>query len=1170
MANTQINKIWDMLQSDVSNLESIAELKNDKQLESILSDIKKVLSNSPTKEQIQSAFDFISKLTSIKSAKELKEKQAKETSGRDIKNLSEEIWLYDDIQEKLVNFKKWFFDKNLQSLFISYLNLDQKEFDDVNMSSFVDVVWGVKWNSFEDWKKAWYVADGIFGNTELSQLNALKSKYDSNTSLKQKIDNIKEETKTDILLQNFWDKIRKQWHKVEHKESSYDKEKKQLDSFGEFINFISDINNDWKVEIKNTFEKKWYYLWLDGKKEQWQNIWEAFFARELGNKFQNIEEFNVLLKRLGINEINKSTTREQFKEIKEKFWSKMTEKMTKMWRNWNLDWFYAILNWAEAEKEFMRNNLETQASLEDEIDKLLNDPSIELQLNNKLTELKTRYWLKDVDDKKDLEILKKSLKEIIKNENKFNYWIFWWAISAKWGVRWGDLLGQIINSLDVKNYGGIIGFYISKEIYTSDDKKSKINLWIANFIPYISANQVVDIKDNNGEKIWIPQKLDWNVNVVPGISLSPVSAWVHAEFNVKDINRAIDNQITEAQKLMDNISLNEKWELEITKNITEENPQEWVEIFIHSFIKYFTEFKTWDKKLDTILLNNLKNWSITYFTNELYRQNQWWNVSGVSVWFVFSLFRPDTWIGFVWVNIQNRNQRFEDKQDKKIKPLLKLEKSEKKLKEMWFSKTEFNGKNVFEYSGPIRNFYAGKDVQIEENNWKIYMSWDIKSIVSTKEADNIASESYITLNNAEYGDKTYSKTINSSLVWETSSISISEKQISIKIDSDDKITKDVSELTLKYIENSDRYKKEFLLFQKEFAKVYENWSIDTARTKLGIFINKLSPEKKKALLSYYNQVTWDKKEQVMSNVLGYTAGDWRIRYFDKLHQNTPWSNKMRAKLWLSKDFKISDIKDWSKIVLDVSKPAERQNIISYLWVKDAKEQQEISKYLDSAERIYDYNGWVLEQNSEKKLKTEENAILFVNFTQKDWAGKRTFHDIVPMYWNLKVFAWKEGTEKMNDFSKKLEFVDKIPEKVLLSYFDQIKSANDWILNLNQVSNKQKIDFVKNILKWKDNNVSGSFDLSFVRWNACLNAAYMINNVKFAFKGSSKEITTFTPAVWSQEVANLATTNNEANFYTLWMAKTETWKKWEPEWGWDWTKTSDPWLWGGPAWGNQND
>ncbi|HBA45423.1 TPA: hypothetical protein DEG21_01340 [Patescibacteria group bacterium] len=80
-----------MLQSDVSNLESIAELKNDKQLESILSDIKKVLSNSPTKEQIQSAFDFISKLTSIKSAKELKEKQAKETSGRDIKNLSEEI-----------------------------------------------------------------------------------------------------------------------------------------------------------------------------------------------------------------------------------------------------------------------------------------------------------------------------------------------------------------------------------------------------------------------------------------------------------------------------------------------------------------------------------------------------------------------------------------------------------------------------------------------------------------------------------------------------------------------------------------------------------------------------------------------------------------------------------------------------------------------------------------------------------------------------------------------------------------------------------------------------------------------------------------------------------------------------------------------------------------------
>lgn len=1165
MSNTQTNEFSKMSQNEISKLESTAELDNDKQLEVVLLDIKKVLSNSPTKEQIQSAYDFISKLTSLKSAKELKWKQTQELVRLNINNLSEEISLYDDIQDKLTNFKKWFFDKNLQSLFTSYLNLDKKEFDDVNMSSFVDVVSRVKWTDYKDWKEIWYVADGIFGNTELSQLNALKVKYDSNPDFKQKIDKIKDEAKTDILLQNFWDSIRKEGHKVEHKESSYNKDEFNPESIRDVVNNIADINGDWNIEIKNTFEKKWYYLWLDGKKEQWQNIWEAFFARELGNKFKNVNEFNGLLKRLQVNEINKNTSKEQFDKIKQEFWSKMTEKMTMLWRNWNLNWFYAILNWTE--REFMENNLRTQAGLEGEIDKLLDEN--EEQLSSKLSELKTKYWLKDIDDKKDLQTLKKSLKEIIKNEPKFNYWIFGWVINQKWSVRWGDLLGQIINSLDMKNYKWILGFYISKEIYESGDRKTKINLWVANFIPYISANQVIDIKDNNGEKIWAPQKLDWNVNIVPGFSISPVSGWIHTELNFDDRNRAIDNQVVETQKLLDLIKLNEKWGLEIDEKI-DEYKQNWANEFIWSFVNYYHQFKTWDKKLDTILLNNLKNWSLTYFTNELYKQNKWWNVSGISVWVVFALFRPDSWISFIWVNFQSRDQKFEDKEDKSPKPLIKLEKSEKKFKEMWFRKVEFNGKNVFEYSGSIRNFYAGKEIQIEENNWKVYFSWDISSIIFTKQADNIASESYITVNNAQYGDKTYSKTINSSLVWETKTISISERYVDIKIDSDDNLTKTLSIMTFKNIENTDKYKKEFLDFQKEFAKIYESWNIDTAWNKLWIFINKLSPEKRKTLLAFYNWVSSDKKEQSMSVILGYTAGDWRIRYFDKLHENTPWAKQMRKKLWLKNNFKISDIKDWDKLVIDVSKPAEKKNIYNYFEVKDTKEQEKIKNELDSIERIYDYNWWVLNQNSEKKLRTEENAILFVNFTQKNWIGKRTFHDIVPMYWNLKVFDWNKETEKMNDFSKKLDFIDKIPEKVLLSYYEQIKTSNNWILNLNQTTEKQKIDFVKNILKWKDTNVSGSFDLSFVRWNACLNAAYMINNVKFAFKGFNKEITTFTPAVGSQENYNPAITENEQKFYVVWWAKVNIWKKWAIEWVWPSTKTSDPQIWGGPAWNPQWD
>jgi len=57
----------------------------------------------------------------------------------------------------------------------------------------------------------------------------------------------------------------------------------------------------------------------------------------LSYKFKDIPSFNGLLTRFGIENITPETTPEQLKIIREKFWSKLIEKMTILGRNGKLD-----------------------------------------------------------------------------------------------------------------------------------------------------------------------------------------------------------------------------------------------------------------------------------------------------------------------------------------------------------------------------------------------------------------------------------------------------------------------------------------------------------------------------------------------------------------------------------------------------------------------------------------------------------------------------------------------------------------------------------------------------------------------------------------------------------------------------------------------------------------
>ncbi|MCK9272005.1 hypothetical protein M0P65_00475 [Candidatus Gracilibacteria bacterium] len=149
-----------------------------------LNNIKQVLSNSPTPEEIKSAREFISKLVTLKNIKETNKSQNKEKSQINLGNLKDEMEIYSEVKDKL---SELIFELNEDDAILNYLLLNKKEYKDINLLSAINVVLKVEGTDYKDWKEAGYIPDGIFGAMELSQLNKLKEQID-----KSKLDKLKE------------------------------------------------------------------------------------------------------------------------------------------------------------------------------------------------------------------------------------------------------------------------------------------------------------------------------------------------------------------------------------------------------------------------------------------------------------------------------------------------------------------------------------------------------------------------------------------------------------------------------------------------------------------------------------------------------------------------------------------------------------------------------------------------------------------------------------------------------------------------------------------------------------------------------------------------------------------------------------------------------------------
>ncbi len=166
---------------------------------------------------------------------------------------------------------------------------------------------------------------------------------------------------------------------------------------------------------------------------------------------------------------------------------------------------------------------------------------------------------------------------------------------------------------------------------------------------------------------------------------------------------------------------------------------------------------------------------------------------------------------------------------------------------------------------------------------------------------------------------------------------------------------------------------------------------------------------------------------------------------------------------------------------------------------------------------------------------------------------------------------------MNEAPDKLEYIDKIPQIVILSKFSQVKAYINWLSSTHPeiskikekvnaiTSDADKVEIIKKSLKWESNELSlkWTFDLSFVRWSTCQNSALMINNMNFFLDVPWAKTTEFkskTPTVGSWYYDESAVAENTASQFTVWVAQIRN--RWENEkkttdWGWD--TGSEPWL-----------
>ncbi|EKE26497.1 MAG: hypothetical protein ACD_4C00262G0003 [uncultured bacterium (gcode 4)] len=1037
-----------------------------------------------------------------------------------------------------------------------FLWIEKGDMDEINIASAISalVSWKLTWTTYEDWEKAWYVSNGTFWFTELNQLNDLNKIYKQDKAKFNELNN---------YLKSGWDlkEVLKS-----HGITLRNDKKVNLDNkwaldlswedkwLSNFIAFLSDIDWDWVSKAQNKEKSDLissvykFFGWVPGS-EQSEVIWESMIRNKLSENCKDFDALKKLSKKLWVEfpDLSKAETKDLVK-FRKSFWNSLKENLKVQWRNWKSAWLDSFLKWKE--KEFSKNVAKFELEVEKELEKKDKD------ISKKLSEIENKLWIK---------ISKEDLKKNIAEEVKWwQFSVFWWVIDAEKWTKTGPVIDKIINGLNAQSYKWILGFTISKEMF-SDWNWWTINVWVANFIPFVSMHKAVTIYDRNA--LMKIDELKSNIAISPFVSLSPLTIWAWVDLWPSTIDSIKKQTSKFKEKVLNRIVL-VNWEMKFNNIddkewLTPEEAKELIE-FNTKIKNFYDSRKSENPEENKVLLENIKTWCLSHYVDNLYAWNKGYHFGWLMLWAIFSW----DWVPFkfAWLNIESVGTKIKDWDARKTTVLnqieLKTNFEAKTLKELWFEKItlkkwdkEFS---VYKYTEKLE-IYASKDIQIEEIEGVKYISWDIQRIERIKIWDNTKEIKKISINWAL--EKSENPPITLSLVENKIQSKETPQDINIvteKFELD--IKSDVSE-RMKGV-TSIEIRKKYTWFRK-LQDLYLKWALSWT----GDFneaweqLKNIRVDRKwKTKFLFRNMEAWSTQEkmQILWEIVWKTAWDWRIRLFKEIKEDKKMFKEFKSKTWYrwtQEQLSLKDVKvAYSSNAIN---KAYDRNLLSMLKL-NKDEQVVVKEQLKKARESFDHNNHIDERKT-KETHEMENVMAFVNFAQmaqdKKWVQHKKFQWIAPIAWKVDVIKW-EWTEIENKYLRE-KFVDMIPEFVLKSYLKDINSKSP--------EHKLKdINDVKEILKWKTvNGVSWSFKLLYSRWWECLNDAYLISGAKFVIPGKP-ELIPVTPSFWDSMTTVLWVQENEKDVITV-GGGVFNWKANEWQWNTNLVWNGSTWNWSGWAW-----
>ncbi len=256
------------------------------------------------------------------------------------------------------------------------------------------------------------------------------------------------------------------------------------------------------------------------------------------------------------------------------------------------------------------------------------------------------------------------------------------------------------------------------------------------------------------------------------------------------------------------------------------------------------------------------------------------------------------------------------------------------------------------------------------------------------------------------------------------------------------------------------------------------------------------------------------KRELLSMVLQETAGDWRVRQFERIKRDQADFSNFSARTGFSgkrSDLKLADIASaWDHgTTFDANLFAKSPKLSAL----SARDRSEVLSTLKTARDAFSKD---LGKLDSIPTRTVTNAIGFVNFHQvilenlgngKSKTHKR-FQDVVPVTGSIK--AVDVEPTKFENAAIRAELVARTPDFVLESLRNTVNEQAKSV----GAAPVETLDDVRKLLLNNGNKGDGAFrpdieltsDLAYTRFAKCLNDTYLLQNIRLCVTGPSGRTT----------------------------------------------------------------